>query len=256
MNDLTKFNVSYELPKITTDLAELKNAIEELETQYNGWLVREDDLPAAKKNVADLNKVAKAISDKRIELAKIIKAPIDVMESELKALTNRVTALATNIKVQTTQYEEKRRADRQAEILAFPEWVDAYMTFDEKWLNVATTDKTIKEGMAAQKQFFTNNALLISTTCNAKGLANDKYLEMLAQHREVAEIVALIENDANVKARYASEPITTPPETPQLTVDLEPEIYELTLRLTATKGQLVALEDFITKLGIKYETVE
>jgi len=256
MNELAKINVTYDLPRITTDLAELENGIHELEIIYTGWVVRESDLPTAKKNTAELNKIAKAISDKRIEIAKAIKAPIDAMETELKALTSRITVLSLSIKAQTDAYESKRRYDRQAEILAFPEWVGDYMLFDEKWLNATATDKAIKENMAAQKQFFTNNALLITSTCNGKGLDALKYLDMLVNHREVAEIVATIESDSRIKAQYASTTTATPTETPVTSVEDDSDIYEFTVRFTATKRQQNALKDFITKNGIKYEVVE
>jgi len=257
MNELTKnVNVQYTLPEITVDFAELGNEIGALETQYANWVVQANDIPIAKKSVATFNKIVKAIDDKRIEIKKIISAPIAQMETDLKALTARITAIADNIKKQTDDFEVKRKEVRKAEILALPEWVGEYMTFDEKWLNATTTDKTILDNLAAQKQFFTNNALLISTTCNAKGLSGSKYLEMLANHKEVADIVLMIENDAKVKAEYANLNVPQAQETVVESVEIESDIYELTLHLTATKGQLTALKAFIEKLGIKYETVE
>lgn len=257
MNDITKITVAYQLPTITADLAEIEKGVSELEEQYTGWLVNSADIPDAKKTVSSLNKTSKALSDKRIEIVKAIKSPIDAFETSIKALCKRVDAVSDTINTQLKDYETKRTQDREIEIRAFPEWVGDYMIFDPKWTNISVTDKAIKDGMNAQKQFFTNNSLLISTTCNAKGLKSDKYLSMLAQHSEVATIVQIIENDAEVKETYhntATPSVSMPPQ-PIPTLEEQTEVYELTLKLTATKPQLNALKAKIIELGIQYEKI-
>lgn len=256
MNDLAKISVTYELPQIALNTAEIEAAIAELEEQYRGWIVVADDLHQAKKTVAELNKSAKAIEDKRIEMKKKISEPITAMENTLKALSKRINDLGNEIKAQTDGYEKKRVEDRTNEILAFPEWVAEYMAFDPKWTNITMTDKQIKEQMAMQKQFFTNNSLLIHTTCNAKGLKAEKYVGQLASGVAVAEIVASIENDAQVMMQYAQEARAVDSQIIVHTIEEETEVYDITLKLTATQPQLTALRKRIDELGIKYEVVD
>jgi hypothetical protein len=89
MNELQIVNikVDYELPTLAYDLKPLKEQVEAIKKQYENWVVNEEDLKSAKDVVANINKVAKTISDRRIVVVREIKEPITKFEDDLKYMT-------------------------------------------------------------------------------------------------------------------------------------------------------------------------
>ena len=272
MNDLqlNEITVSYELPKITAELAPLRESVEAIKKQYKGFVVGEDDIDQAKKLIAQLNKSAKSISDKRIEIAKAIKAPIDAFEAEVKALTKEVETLSAEIKAQTDDYEAKRKEAKRKLIVSDDAWAQ-YMTFNDAWLNKTFAIEDVLEDLRKQREVHDNNVILIEATCNGLGLDPDRYTTMLDSKVEITKIIAQINNDDEVQKRYAKKqaealnekPIILPPNAPQPQVapitpqdTADTDTYTLTLRFTTSKTKLKMLRQFVDENGIKYEKVE
>jgi hypothetical protein len=264
MNDiqLNAIEVAYELPQITAELAPLRESVAQIVKQYQGFVVGEDDVDAAKKIVTQLNKTAKSLSDKRIEIARTVKAPIDAFEDDLKALTEEIKRVSEQIKTQTDDYEAKRKHAKKQLILQNDAWLP-YMNFDETWLNKTAAIETILDDLAKQRTTHDSNELLIKSTCGALGLESVKYVDMLDGKVDINAIIAQIKNDDDVRKRYANKPVETPqtptaapgaPITPQDTADTD--VYTMTLRFTTTKTKLKMLRQFVDANEIKYEKVE
>lgn len=258
MNELivSGITVQYDLPIVKADLTPIKAQVEQIIDQYKGWVVSESDIDVAKKTTASLNKTAKALSDKRIEIEKILKQPITDFTNELKDLTKQVEAVSNDLKKQLDDYEEQRKADKRNEILASPLWA-SYMNFNEEWLNKSTKQKDIEADLLRQKGIFTNNCLLVEATCNGLGLSSDKYLGMLAEKREINEIIERITNDNEVRKQYATTPQSPQQAVPTITQSdvQDTDKYTITIRLTTTKTRLKLLKEYLTENEIAYEKV-
>jgi len=256
MNEITlrELEISYKLPTVTFDIEPLQAQINQIKKQYDGWVLKDDDVATAKKISAQINKVAKQISDKRIAIAKQIKEPITKFENDIKTLTKELETLSGKIKSQIDEFDTKQKESKRAEIKELPEWTD-YMIFDESWLNKTFAIADVQKNLSAQKTNFQNNSLLIQTSCKGYGLEPEKYLEKLAHGVEINEIIKILTNDYEVKQKYATtEPIAT---APIITIEdvADTKTYEYRLLITGTKAQLKALRQYIDDNGLKYEKI-
>jgi len=245
-------SVSYDLPIIKCDLEELKQEVKEIVNTYKDLVVTEDDVKSGKETVAKLNKTAKAISDRRIEIVRKIKAPLDEFETEIKGLTKEIENVASAIKSQLDVYEEQRKESKKQTILSSPLW-ETYMEFNLTWLNASSTMKAIEEDMLVQKQNFENRKLMIESSTKLVGLNPDKYIDLLWQNKDVNEIIQLIQNDSDLKREVLSEKSGS--TTPQVKIELnaESEVYRLNRVIVGTKAQLKALNEYALSIGVKIE---
>ena len=242
---------------VTADLTALKEQVHEIVMQYDGWVVDENDIDVAKRTVANLNKTAKALSDKRIEIERELKKPVEQFAKEMKELTTLLNDTSSEIKKQLDTYENERKAEKHNRIITSEHWGN-YMAFNDEWLNKSYKWQDIEADLLRQKGLFQNNALMIRTMCERINLSTDKYLEMLVAKREINEIIDQITNDDNIRNQYAT--VSAQKEQPKSAVTqadtTDTDTYSYTLRFTATRVQLKLLREFIDNNGIQYEKVE
>jgi hypothetical protein len=246
---IKEIQVNYKLPVITFDVTPLKEQISKITKQYTDWVVKEEDISAAKDISAAMNNTAKSISDKRIAIVKEIKKPIDEFENTLKALTQELKDTASSIKTQIDEYTEAERESKRAQVKTIPDWAN-YMTFDEKWLNKSTSWETINKDIAVQKTLFQTNVALVMAKCELYGLNPDKYVNALIGRQDVNGILNQINNDHEVKREYTEpEPIISVEEKPK-------EIrFNFVVEIVGTKNDFDLVKAFMTNNGIKYKEI-
>lgn len=253
MNELKPINnlkVEYILPTLTYDISDIKNGVNELSEQIKALLdsATENDFEIIKERKTEMNKLAKALSDKRIEIVKEIKKPLDSFETEVKNVTKQVQDLSDKLNNIVIEHENALKEKKKAEILALPDYAN-YSVFNEKWLLKGTTIAQVEFELAEQKKVFQGNAKLIETTCKAYGLDSDKYYLMLVDGKNADEIVAMIENDVEVKNSY-SKPSETEPIIPK-EILRSTEIYRKTFTIKATEAQLTMVKAYLDKIGVE-----
>ena len=258
MNDLqiTSIKVDYELPTLTYDLTPLKEQIKAIKTQYENWVVTEDDLKSAKEIVASINKVAKAISDERIVVVREIKEPITKFEDEIKTMSVDLKQLSDSIKEQLDTYEEKRKELKRKEILALPEFDSEYMRFDDKWLNKTYDLEVVKQDLECQKMSFNKNkSILLSIIGDT--IEVSKYVNELKKTLDLEKVIELYKNDMEVRTKTLSEVGVKVAESdiikPQATFSASGIKYMRSLKINATKEQIALLKEFLVKYEIEYE---
>lgn len=258
MNDLqiTNIKVDYDLPKLKYDLKPLQDQVNAIKEQYKNWVVVEDDLKAAKDIVASINKVAKAISDERIIVVREIKEPITQFENEIKLMTTDLKELSESIKSQIETYEESRKKLKKQEILALPEFDSEYMIFDEKWLNKTYDLKDIKEDIKCQEMSFSKNKSILLSVIGDK-IEVSKYVNELKKTLDLESVIELYKNDMQVREKTLKEVSVNTVESnevePQATFNASGIKYMRSLKINATKEQMVILKEFLEKYQIEYE---
>lgn len=156
MNELiTNIEVKITPAQINFDLSPIKTLVETLKTAYTGWVVKEEDLKAASDTIAQINKVSKSLSDKRIAIGKEYKKPYEEFEATIKGMCAELDDLSKTIKAQTDVYEQERQAKKRNIIQTLPNFND-HIIFDEKWLNKGTKIEDVAAQIEAQ-----NNARLV-----------------------------------------------------------------------------------------------
>ena len=139
------------LGTITTNIRQVKAFVEDMLPKYDISNYSTDDITKCKADKALLNKAAKALNDKRIELEKEWSKPFD----EFKATCNETVKLIKSAisKIDTVIQEDETRvkAEKRNAIIdvahncGFDELgIDLSMIFNEKWLNKSTSLKSVE----------------------------------------------------------------------------------------------------------------
>lgn len=252
MNDiqLNKIEVNYELPTIDYEITPLKEQVDKIKGQYSNWVVAEDDIKDAKKTVANINKAAKAISDKRITIARAVKEPLSKFEDDIKLLTAELKEVSSDIKDQLDDYEQKRKADKQREIMNLDGFSE-FIVFNDKWLNKTYAITKIEDEIEEQQKAIDSAKKAISTTALALKLDPQDYYDRL-KHTELSDILDEIQHDADVRNKYAEKPESVTVTSNEETDDT---VYTRKLSITGTKMQIKALKEFLDDTQITYEVL-
>jgi hypothetical protein len=142
--------------KISTiefNYAELKAELADKLVKYKGTTYDDSAISLAKKDKANLNKLRTAIEDKRKEIKKDLLEPYTLLESQIKDIVSMIDKPVLEIDTQIKNYEERVKADKQAEIQFYFDEVVGNLKdilkldklFNDKWLNVTYNMKSIKE---------------------------------------------------------------------------------------------------------------
>lgn len=202
-------DLSTALPAVLEfNFEDLKKALAERMELYRGLVVTEDGIKAAKQDRADLNKLREAIEAKRKEVKKACMAPYTEFEGRVKELVQLVDAPIAAIDGQLKEYEEKRRADKRAEIAAIYEEtvgeLKGILPFErlwrDEWYNTAWSMKKIREAIVAAEGKTASDLEVLSTVESEFAEAvRLKYLEALDLNAALAERARLQERAAKLR---------------------------------------------------------
>ncbi len=138
---------------------EIKSYLAEQLASYRNLVYTEDNLKLAKADKAKLNKLKKALDERRKEIKKIYMEPYLILEGQIKELTAMIDEPLAEIKAFTDRMEEERKAQRRTEIKQYYDTVSAPLGeladllfeseafIDKKWLNASTKPKVWQDGV-------------------------------------------------------------------------------------------------------------
>lgn len=148
---MNNFELQITKGSISTNLDTLKQELEEIAKNYEGVVVSEDTIPLAKKDLASLRALVKEVEDRRKAVKKEWNQPYADFEAEVKNALAIINKPIDLINEQLKEFESQRKADKEQHVRAiyaenireYEEYLPFSEIFDEKWLNVSTTDKDI-----------------------------------------------------------------------------------------------------------------
>lgn len=141
------------IDSIEFNYLQLKTELGDKLVKYKGTTYDDSAISLAKKDKAALNKLKKAINDKKIEIKKELLEPYEDFETKVKDIMAMIDKPILEIDTQIKAYDNKVAADKQAEIqFYFDEVVGDLVNilnldkiFNDRWLNVTYNMKNIKE---------------------------------------------------------------------------------------------------------------
>lgn len=151
MNDLQI--VINETPAVISDnFVEVKESLSMMMKAYEGLTYTDDTVADARKDVATLRKIRKALDDKRKEVKKAHMIPYEEFEAKAKELCEIIDNAINPINVQIDEYAERKKTEKKAKI---QEYFDSQIgeidcltledVFNPTWIsNMATAMKSIK----------------------------------------------------------------------------------------------------------------
>lgn len=185
--------------------AELKAELEQRLEKYQNLVYTDDTIAEAKQDRAKLNKFKQALDAKRKEIKAQCLAPYEAFEAKVKELLALVDKPALAIDAQVKTYEEKKRAEKRAQIVEFwdaqesdvKDLVALDAVFDQRWLNVTYTIGKIETEIT---EFLTKVedelALLHEIDTEFEEQVIRVYLQEFSVAKAMAENKALLEQKA------------------------------------------------------------
>lgn len=267
------------LQPISWNYEEVKKWLEDGLATYKGRVYTDSTIGEAKKDRANLNKLADVIDSKRKEMKAKYLQPYEEFEKQAKELFAMVKAQSSEIDAQVKSYEQVKKDKKLNDIKE----VYAAMIGDlaglvpyeklhnPKWLNATTADSTVVEELGSKIDRIiagleSINSLKLDADIaeQVKGvfLKDFDLAAALAERERIEkrreELAKYEERRLTPKYRKSTPP--PPPNPPTQQVETAPaegeEIHTLDFRVWATARQLEALKSFLKTAGIKFGRVE
>lgn len=272
-----------ELKPIDFNFEELKKELATQLEKYQNVVYTEETMKMATEDRAKLNKLSKAINDRKIEIHKEWDKPYSEFESKIKTILDMINEPLKLIDKQVKDFEQKQKDEKREEIEQFfnervgdfADLIKLDNIFNEKWLNKTykmstiqtdiehvfaktTSDLTVIDGQIKDeivckqvKAFYFNNinnssVLSLSLQEGMKIIESNKKLEELQQKKteNVTKIVQNVtENEKSLQKTGES-------------LQNNAEIKQIDFRVWATQEQLMSLKEFLINNNIKYGRVE
>ncbi|MBD5464127.1 MAG: DUF1351 domain-containing protein [Lachnospiraceae bacterium] len=195
---------------------ELEAAVRQKIASYENVVYTEDNMKQAKADRAELNKLTKAIEERRKMVKKIINEPYDVFESELKDILALIEKPVGIIDKQVKEFEDQQKEEKKKNIQKSYDEVIGDLTevlpfekvFDSRYLNqtykLATAQAEVKEKVEKVR---TDLETIDSLESKYKLNAKDVYIKTLDLSKALAENKRLsdLEEKLEVEKRRKAE---------------------------------------------------
>ena len=270
------------LPAVKLNYLEVKQWVEDGLQAYKGRVYTNDTITEAKKDRANLNKLATAIDAKRKEMKALYLAPYEQFEEEAKELVGMIKTVSDEIDAQVKAYDEFRKEEKLAFIKDniytpmignLAELVPYVKLHNPKWLNVTTSAAAIGDEMAKAIENIENGLKAIDQL-NLEADIAERVKSVFLRNFDLAAAIAekeRIEAERERLARYqaaqqAQVAEATPPAVnapvkeekpaePEQRPAAEEELLTVAFRIRVTKAQLDGLGAYMRANNIKPERV-
>lgn len=265
---------------IETNFEEIKAALAAGLEEYKGMVFTAESQPEAKRTVASLRKLKKAMNDRRIEIKKTFMVPYTNFEAQVKELDKLIDEPIDFISGQIEEFERRRVEAKKAMICEIytgimaehgtvMEYLPLDRIYDSRWENSTTTQKAITEAITAhvehvEKDLDTIRAM--ESEFADKGLAkykatlelSDAITAMNQYQKQKEEILRRQAEEEQRKAALVHEE----PAVPEVVPEEEKEVRSApasagTVRyeVVADPFQIAQLEAAMREYGIKFRRV-
>lgn len=236
---------------------EIKSYLSAQLESYRNLVYTEDNLKLAKADKATLNKLKRALEDRRKEIKKEYMEPYLILEGQIKELTAMIDEPLAEIKAFTDQMEERRKAERREEIKRYYDSISAPLGeladmlfesegfFDKKWLNATTKPKVWQDGVKAK---IAQAAADLSTIQQTGGAHTPALISRYMESPDMEQITAY---------RRSLEQTASAAQTEVAPVEDEDKVtgYKV-LKISGTRPQMAQLMNQLELLGMDFEELE
>lgn len=241
---------------VIDNFLEIKQALEQQLLVYKHMTYSKDGVATAKKDRAMLNKLKKAIDDKRKEIKKIYMQPYTVVEAQAKELIALIDEPLALIGDFIAQEETEQKQFRRKEIAAYysqhshvlGELADRIFEhsafYDPKWENKSTLPSTYQAAISDKIRAV---AVDISTIQATGG----KYVAVLLQkYLESLSTEGLSAYKASLVAAESVTEISAP------VIDEDSVTGYKVLRISGTMAQMLQAIEYMDLLGMEVDELE
>ena len=266
-----------ELGFLETNEKNIKEKVLAILPNYSAENYDESNIDIAKADKALLNKSAKALNDKRIELEKKFNAPFEEFKTIIKETTDLIKQASSKIDEVVKDVDNKEKNKRkeiivknyEEKINELKDILPLEKIFEDKWLNKGSFNDKGEFKLVNELQDKINrvrNDLIAIGELHSKyevELKND-YLNNFDLSRVIAKNTELIKKEELLKVQQEeSQKVIIEQKEERILEDAGKKVMtyitddELTytLKITGKRSQLVALKKFLETNEMKYEKV-
>jgi hypothetical protein len=265
MVDIIINNQNTEVAPIDFNLEEIKAELAENLQKYKGLVITDDIIPEAKKDRANLRKLADTINAKKIEVKNKHNLPLVDFEKKIKELLAMIDEPVKEIDLQVKAYEENLKEIKKN--LISNNWVDVglegvplAMIWKDSWLNATVKIKDIRSEMETIKDNYGRNVALI------KEFKSEFEFELLYTYRQTLDMGAVLSDKASrekIKSQKAAAAeaeqkrqleikqtvekihVEVAKKADELPVETKAKMITIRLEIMGERGQLEALREFL-----------
>lgn len=199
---------------------ELEAAVRQKIASYENVVYTEDNLKQAKADRAELNKLTKAIEERRKMVKKIINEPYDIFESELKEILALIQKPVKIIDKQVKAFEDQQKEEKKKSIRAaydetigdLAEVLPFDRVFDSRYLNQTYKLAAAQADVQAKvEKVRTDLETIDSLESKYKLNAKDVYIKTLdlskalAENKRLSDLEEKLEAEKRRKAEEEAE---------------------------------------------------
>lgn len=199
--------VKQDIGAVSTNFEEIKVQLQAKMKEYEEVVVDDSNRVERKKDVAFLRSYLKDIKEKEKEVKEACLVPYNTFKekaNELVEIINKPIALIDN---QVKELEERTRIEKKMEIQQIfdelvgelEEYVSLENIYDKKWENVATSMKSIREGMSNNLATIKQGLFVLQSSMSEK---KEEALNMFLDDFDLAKAM-------NILNRYEQQKVET-----------------------------------------------
>lgn len=257
--------------------------VDALTKDWDKYVVTAESYPYDKKTRAELNRIRRALSERRKVIVKESSQQITEFNTKVKGLDLKIKGVVDHLSEGLKTFDEQARKDKhQQNLLRLGELAKEYgvalqeLDYQDKWDNKTTSWTTIEEDARQQfeaiveKQKARKEAeQVIANKANEytkPAMTASPYLQML-DYKSLPDVLTQMDNDHEYLIKQAKQQEENRKKAIEAleqhgdkyvdakTGEVVDKVHSVTLKFTGTKDQLTALSNFIRDWGISYERV-
>ena len=270
-----ELQVNQQIGLLNWNFEELNKQLDIELKRFDGIVLTEADIPAAKAMMASLNNLIKAIDAKRIEVKKEFCAPYYEFDAQAKVLTQKVSNVRQGLYLQAKSFEEREKAEKKQGIADYFNSLNFRLVpleklWDEKWLNKTCSEKSWKEQLSSKiEKIKVDLAIIGQMEVGDKETLKAMYLDCLdvstakSRYDEQTERKRRLEEERRADELRHNEvaPVNVPiyqksAEMPVSSGEKREELYTRAFRVfSCTRQQIIDLGNWMNAHGIKFEKI-
>ncbi|MCO6527805.1 MAG: DUF1351 domain-containing protein [Lactobacillus sp.] len=112
--DNQEYDIAYSTAKIDfPEYQSLKSKVEQINDEFSHYEVTPDNMKSAKATKAQLNKLKKALNDRKISIVNTIDQPVNQFKEQIKELTDSINQTSAHIGDQIKAYEDHAKQQKE-----------------------------------------------------------------------------------------------------------------------------------------------
>lgn len=267
------------LGSLTTNAKQIRNIVMANLPKYDISNYTDDNIDQAKKDKAALNKAAKVLNAKRLEIEKEFMKPFEefkeVITETVKLIGDCSAKIDVVVKQNEQQYKDKKLADIRtyfdglnANLVDFnkvyrPEWLNKSASMKSVCADIDAIFSKVENELSTLQDFGEDFDVLRTYYMDTLNINNTiQYANRLKEQRERAKASEVARIKAQEEARQREKQAMRPQNMDWISEDaqeiqsVQQELLTRTFKVTTTRENIIALGNFMNEHGIDFDKIE